>query len=62
MNRSAARSKEIVLRFFGDEKKTELWFETPNHHLGNIAPNTLISMGRADKLLAVVETLIEENG
>ena len=54
--------RELVMGFFQDEKKTKLWFETPNYHLGNIAPNVLISVGRERKLLAVVQTLTEENG
>lgn len=57
-----SKIKDLVMGFFRDEKKTELWFETPNYHLGNIAPNFLISVGRESKLLAVVQTLTEENG
>lgn len=46
---------------FGDADKVQLWFFTPNPQLGSIAPIDLIKMGRVRKLLAFVQTALNEN-
>jgi len=51
----------LVVEFFDDVQKTKLWFETPNHQLGGIAPIDMIKLGRTRKLLAFVQTAVQEN-
>lgn len=56
-------AKRLVLGFFnGDEHKTRLWFETPNPLLGGeITPNTMIRVGREERLLSFIQTSLQEN-
>jgi len=51
----------LVMEFFKDPQKTKLWFETPNPQLGGIAPSDMIKLGRTRKLLAFVQTAVQEN-
>lgn len=48
-------------RFFGDVRKSQLWFRTPNPLLGNITPDAMIQAGRGEKLLKFVRVCIDEN-
>lgn len=57
-----ATTVTLVAEFFsGDSDKTQLWFSTPNPLLGNIPPVDMIKMGRERKLLAFVQTALDEN-
>lgn len=52
----------LVLEFFKkDFKKASLWFEAPNHGLGNITPNKMIEFGRGKKLLEFIKNAKWEN-
>ena len=51
----------LVGDFFGEEGKTILWFQTPNPLLGSISPKEMIKRGRFRKLLAFIQTALEEN-
>ena len=51
----------LVLSFFGDPKKAELWMTTPNPMLGGAIPDDMIAWGRGEKLLKFVETALAEN-
>ena len=60
--RDIATTVTLVAEFFsGDSEKTKLWFATPNPLLGNIPPVDMIKMGRERKLLAFVQTALDEN-
>lgn len=53
--------RKTVLEFFdGDQEKTTLWFSHPNPLLGGLSPNSLISIGKADKVWSFV--LTQTNG
>ncbi len=47
--------------FFDDEAKEIAWLITPNLNFGGIAPWTMISSGRAWKVLRFIESAREEN-
>ena len=51
----------LVAGFFRDEKKTVLWFRTPNPMLGNITPRDMIRVGRFKKLLLFIQPALDEN-
>jgi hypothetical protein len=52
----------LVLKFFGDDyDRTTLWFRLPNPSLGDLSPNTLIRMGRIEKLAEFVRNAMDEN-
>jgi uncharacterized protein (DUF2384 family) len=51
----------LVAQFFGDEKKTILWFKTPNPLLGDIAPRDMIRIGRFKKLLKFIQNALSQN-
>lgn len=54
--------EKLVLNFFnGDKKKTALWFTTENPLLGGMPPRDLVDLGRADKLLKIIETSLAKN-
>ena len=40
----------VLTHFEGDEKKTRLWFDTPNPMLGMISPLAMVRCGRARRL------------
>lgn len=48
----------LVGNHFKDEKKTILWFQTPNPMLGDISPRDMIRAGRFRKLLKFIQTAI----
>lgn len=53
---------QLVAGFFhNDHKKIRLWFSSPNPLLGGLAPNTMIAMGRRDKLLKFIKQQLDEN-
>jgi len=52
----------LVLEFFGwNWDRTELWFRMPNPLIGGLSPIAMILFGRADRLLAWIQTQIGEN-
>lgn len=51
----------LVANFFKDEKKTVMWFRTPNPLLGDIAPRDMIRVGRFKKLLRFIQTALNES-
>ena len=51
----------LVANHFKDEKKTVLWFQTPNPMLGNVSPREMIIAGRFRKLLKFIQTALEKN-
>ena len=60
--RDVATTATLVAEFFGgDSSKTVLWFSTPNPQLGSITPLDMIKMGRVRRLLAFVQTALDEN-
>jgi len=52
---------DLVMLFFHDRSKTEIWMHTPNHILGDVSPTQMIAFGRGKKLRAFVENCISEN-
>jgi uncharacterized protein (DUF2384 family) len=51
----------LVASFFKDEEKTVLWFCTPNPLLGGMSPRDMIRVGRFNKLLNFIQSLLNEN-
>jgi hypothetical protein len=51
----------LVGSFFGEERRTILWFQTPNPLMGNVSPKEMILAGRFRKLLEIIQTALEEN-
>jgi len=51
----------LVGSFFGDKRKTILWFQTENPLLGNVTPRAMIRLGRFSKLLRFIRTALDEN-
>lgn len=51
----------LVGGFFRDERRTMLWFHTPNPMLGNVSPKAMIRAGRFAKLLRYIQTALDEN-
>ena len=52
----------LVLKFFGNTARTDLWMELGNPALlGGLKPNQLCRLGRAAYLLKVVKQALEEN-
>lgn len=56
-----ATAINLVANFFDDERKTMLWFQTPNPLLGNVSPKAMIRAGRYKKLLKFIQTAVDEN-
>jgi hypothetical protein len=53
----------LVAQFFrGDERKTALWFRTPNPLLGGMPPRDMIRLGRYQKLHRFVVNALLESG
>jgi hypothetical protein len=53
----------LVAQFFdGDERKTALWFKTPNPLLGGMPPREMIRLGRYQKLQRFVVGALLESG
>lgn len=53
----------LVAQFFdGDERKTALWFRTPNPLLGSMPPRDMIRLGRYQKLHRFVVDALLESG
>ena len=54
------KSFMLVADFFkGDMAKTRIWFDTPSYQMGGISPNTLIRLGRGEKLAEMIQYLTE---
>lgn len=51
----------IAEHFNGDDRKTALWFTTPNPLLGNITPRDMIRLGRYRKLFKFIFNSLSEN-
>lgn len=51
----------LVGNHFKDEKKTVLWFQTPNPMLGDISPRDMIIGGRFRKLLKFIQAALGKN-
>ena|SRR6266700_1017318 len=51
----------LVAQFFKDEKKTVLWFKTPNPLLGDVSPRDMIRIGRFRKLRKFILGALSEN-
>jgi hypothetical protein len=51
----------LVAQFFKDEKKTVLWFKTPNPLLGDVSPREMIRVGKFNKLLSFIQNALAEN-
>ncbi|MFQ5433157.1 MAG: hypothetical protein ACE5EN_11715 [Nitrospinota bacterium] len=51
----------LVANHFKDEKKTILWFQTPNPMLGNVSPREMIMAGRFRKLLKFIQNALDKN-
>lgn len=53
----------LVAQFFdGDERKTALWFKSPNPLLGGMPPREMIRLGRYQKLQRFVVSALLESG
>lgn len=52
---------KLVVEFFGNAKKAELWMKANNPLLGGLSPEFMIRSGRSDRLLAFVQNCISEN-
>lgn len=51
----------LVLDFFkNDKEKVNTWFMTENPGLGDVSPISMVMVGRSKKLLAFVESRLEE--
>lgn len=54
--------ERLVSDFFkGDKEKIAAWFCAPNPMLGGIVPSAMLYLGREERLLRVVRSLIEGN-
>jgi hypothetical protein len=51
----------LVAQFFKDERKTVLWFKTPNPLLGDMTPRDMIRVGRFRKLHRFIQNALSEN-
>lgn len=51
----------LVAQFFKDERKTLLWFKTPNPLLGDMTPRDMIKVGRFRKLRRFIQNALAEN-
>jgi uncharacterized protein (DUF2384 family) len=51
----------LVAQFFKDERKTVLWFRTPNPLLGDVSPRDMIKIGRFRKLRRFIQNALAEN-
>ena len=51
----------MVAQFFRDERKTILWFMTPNPLLGDMTPRDMIRIGRFKKLHKFIFNALSEN-
>ena len=51
----------LVAQFFRDERKTVLWFKTPNPLLGDMTPRDMIRIGRFRKLHRFIQNALSEN-
>jgi hypothetical protein len=56
-----ATALNLVANFFKNERKTILWFNTPNPLLGDMTPRDMIRIGRFKKLLNFIQTALDEN-
>ncbi len=57
-------NKEIITlvnRFFNNEEKAKLWYNTENPLLGNISPSTMVKIGRIEKLKLFINHALEGN-
>ncbi len=61
-SKTTRQCKRLVLDFFdSDLERAILWFATPNPLLGDVSPNYMMIVGRADKLLSFIEDQLELN-
>ena len=52
----------IVMAHMGwDSDKAELWYNTPNPHLGEASPALMVYFGRSDKVFNFIKNAIEGN-
>lgn len=51
----------VTKYFKGDRNKAVLWFRLPNPHFGDLAPITLVRMGRIEKVAHFVRNAVEAN-
>jgi hypothetical protein len=52
----------LLLEFFhGDKGKVSTWWQTNNPLLGNIAPATMVRLGRGKKVLEFIQNQLAEN-
>jgi len=56
-----ATAINLVGSFFNDYEKTMAWFQTPNYHLGNIPPASMIKAGRYNRLVSFIQSSLEGN-
>jgi len=60
--REWANVLNLIAEYFnGNERKTTLWFTTPNPLLGNITPRDMIRFGRYRKLFKFIFNSLSEN-
>ena len=53
--------KELLMSFFEDEEKVELWLNTENPNLGGVKPLKLMESDRADKVIAFIKSALDED-
>lgn len=53
--------QELLMGFFNDQRKVDMWMNSPNPMLGNIVPRDMVRLGRAKKLLQTIEHALSEN-
>ena len=60
-----SKNREEVLRllvmFFGNERKAEIWIAAPNPLLGDVTPEHMISTGRSSKLIDFIKECMDED-
>lgn len=60
--RDWAIALQLVAQHFNDDAhKTVLWFQTPNHLLGNVSPRDMIRFGRFKKLFKFIQNAVSKN-
>jgi len=52
---------KVKAYFDGDERKTWLWFKTPNPQFGLLSPLNMLKLGREKKVMQFINSAIMEN-
>jgi len=53
-------ARTLVSEFFKDEPhKADIWWKAPNPSLGGVEPETMLKIGRTDKLLKIIKQHLE---